>query len=218
MKKIGVLLAGSGFLDGAEIREAVLTLLAIDKYEGKAIIFAPNNDQYDVVNHLKKEPVKESRNTLEESARIARGEIQDIKEIQADDLDALILPGGFGVAKNLSDFAFKGEQSHALPEVQRLIVNMHKAKKPIGGICIAPALIGVALKDKKIKVTLGEKSESSQVLENLGVTHEEKGIKEVCLDKKNKIVTTPAYMYENPRLKDVAEGIEACVKEVFNLI
>lgn len=214
MKKIGVLLAGSGFLDGAEIREAVLTLLAIDKYDGEAIIFAPNINQADVINHLKQEPVTQTRNVLKEAARIARGEIQDIEKIDAHHLDALIIPGGFGVAKTLSSFATSGENGDVIPQVKTLIKQMHQQQKPIGGICISPAIIALALKDQSLVITLGKECDASKAITNLGSQHQEKEVFEICLDEKNKIVTTPAYMANNPRLKDVFTGIDACVKTV----
>ena len=140
-KQIGVMLAGCGVFDGSEIHEAVLTLLAVARAGAQAVCIAPNVEQAHVLNHLTQEEMDEKRNVLVESARIARGEIQDLAGVGVRDMDALVIPGGFGAAKNLSDFAFKGPEATVHPEVLRLLVAMHQAKKPIGAICIAPATL-----------------------------------------------------------------------------
>ena len=138
MAKVGVLLSGCGVFDGSEIHEAVLTLLTLDRAGAEIVCMAPNMDQAHVINHLTQEVMNEKRNVLVESARIARGEIKDLQEVQAPDIDALIIPGGFGAAKNLSDFAFKGTAATVHPEVERLLNDMVAAGKPVGAICIAP--------------------------------------------------------------------------------
>ena len=141
MAKIGVLLSGCGVYDGSEIHEAVLTLLALDRAGAEIICMAPNMDHYHVINHITQEVMEEKRNVLVESARIARGEIKDIENVNASDLDGLILPGGLGAAKNLSEFAVKGPETSVHPEVKRILNEMAEAGKPIGAICIAPATL-----------------------------------------------------------------------------
>ena len=136
MKNIGVIMAGCGYLDGAEIRESCTLLLSIDKQGASPAIFAPNIDQYHVVNHLTGEETGELRNVLLESARIARGEINDLSEIDMNELDGLIIPGGFGVAKNLSSLAFDGEKGRINPDFSKLLKDCHESNKPIGAICI----------------------------------------------------------------------------------
>ena len=147
MKKIGVVLSGCGVYDGAEIHESVITLLAIDKLGAQALCMAPNKNQMHVVNHLTGSVAEgETRNVLVESARIARGQIRDMKEVTVKDFDALILPGGFGAAKNLCDFAVKGKDCAVDPEVKRLVSETLAAKKPVGAICIAPARTGPSVR------------------------------------------------------------------------
>src|SRR6186713_22209 len=157
MVRVGVLLSGCGFLDGSEIHEAVLTLLALDRLGATAICIAPNIEQDHVINHRTGKPAEEVRNVLDESARIARGKIQDVAKVKASDLDALVLPGGFGAAKNLSNFATAGSKARVEPGVGRLMREMHKARKPIAAMCIAPAVVAAALRDERAgpKLTIG---------------------------------------------------------------
>ena len=216
MAKVGVLLSGCGFLDGAEIHESVLTLLALDRAGAEIICMAPDMDQYHVINHLTQEVTEEKRNVLVESARIARGEIKNIKEITASDLDALILPGGFGAAKNLSDFAIKGTDATVEPEVQRLLKEMVAANKPVGAICIAPATLTKALSDKNPEVTIGSDEGTAAAIETMGGRHKACTVDLIHSDEKNKIVSTPAYML-GPSIRHVAEGIQKLVDKVLEL-
>jgi enhancing lycopene biosynthesis protein 2 len=216
MAKIGVLLSGCGVFDGAEIHESVLTLLALDRAGAEIICMAPNVDQYHVINHLTQEMTDEKRNVLVESARIARGEIKDLKDVDATQLDGLILPGGFGAAKNLSDFAVKGPEATVHPEVARILGEMTAAGKPIGAICIAPATLTKALSDKKPEVTIGTDQDTGSAIEAMGGRHIQCTVDMIHMDEKNNIVTTPAYML-GPRIKDVAEGIEKLVAKVVDL-
>ncbi len=216
MKKIGVILSGCGVKDGSEIHEAVFTLLAIDKVGAQAVCMAPNAE-LEEVNHLTNEATGAKRNVLLESARIARGNIQDIAKIKVSDIDAGILPGGFGAVKNLSDFASKGPEAKAHPEVARLIKEMVMAKKPIGAICIAPATIAAILgKEISPTLTIGTDAGTAAALEKMGAKHQNCPVKEFVVDEKNKIVSTPAYMLAN-RISETAEGIEKLVKEVLRL-
>jgi len=204
MPKVGVVLSGCGVNDGAEIHESVITMLALDRAGAEIVIMAPNIDQLHVINHATGEEMEgESRNVLVESARIARGEIKDIVDVISEDIDALIFPGGFGVAKNLCDYAMAGADCSVNPDVFRLATEVHKAGKPIGAICIAPAMMA------KI---MGQQEKSVQLTD-----HIECPVRETVVDKGNKIVTTPAYMLAG-RISEAADGIEKLVKEVIDLI
>jgi enhancing lycopene biosynthesis protein 2 len=217
-KKIGVLLAGCGVYDGAEIHEAVLTLLFLDRAGAQAICIAPNIPQYHVVNHISgNENVSEKRNVLTEAARIARGKIKNISDIGVDDLDGLILPGGFGAAKNLCDYAIKGNSFLVNKEVEILIKAMHSAQKPLGFICIAPVIAAKVLGEFNPSLTIGSDAASAETIEALGAKHINHKVDEIEVDLTNKIVTTPAYML-GPDISNVAAGIEKLVLKVLELI
>jgi enhancing lycopene biosynthesis protein 2 len=216
MAKIGVLLSGCGVFDGSEIHEAVLTLLALDRAGAEIVCLAPNVEQAHVIDHLTQKETGEKRNVLVESARIARGEVKDLKDVKAADLDGLTIPGGFGAAKNLSDFAFKGQDATVLPDVQRLLSEMVAAGKPVGAICIAPATLTKALSDKKPEVTIGNDSGTAAAIEAMGGRHKTCTVDMIHVDEANKIVSTPAYML-GPSIKNVAEGIEKLVAKVLEL-
>lgn len=215
-KKVGVMLSGCGVFDGSEIHEAVLTLLFLDRAGAKAICMAPDMDQFHVINHLTHQTSEEKRNVLVESARIARGNIEDVAKVKASDIDALILPGGFGAAKNLSDFALKGPDSLVQPDVLRLIREMVEAGKPVGAICIAPATLARAIADKKPEVTIGNDSGTASGIERMGGKHKVCTVDMIHVDKKNRIVSTPAYML-GPGIKDIAIGIEKLVNEILSM-
>ncbi|MBI5485326.1 MAG: isoprenoid biosynthesis glyoxalase ElbB [Deltaproteobacteria bacterium] len=217
MKKIGVVLSGCGVRDGSEIHEAVFTLLAIDRQGCEAVCMAPDAE-FPVTNHLTMQECGEKRNMLVESARIARGNIHDIATVKAADLDAIIFPGGFGAAKNLCDFAMKGAAATVQPEVSRLLKEMAAAGKPIGAVCIAPALIAAVLgREYAPTVTIGNDAGTAAEIDKTGATHQDCAVTELVIDEKNKLVTSPAYMLAN-RIIDVAEGINKCVREVIKLI
>ncbi|OYT12806.1 MAG: isoprenoid biosynthesis protein ElbB [Bacteroidetes bacterium 4572_114] len=194
MNKFAVILAGSGVYDGAEIHEAVLTLLSIDQQGGAYQVFAPNIDQHHVINHLTGEEMPETRNVLVESARIARGNIKDLKDFVAGDFDALLLPGGFGVAKNLCNFAIKGVECDVDPEVEKVIKAMHKAGKPIGAMCISPVIVSKILDN--VEVTIGQDQQTIDGVRQMGGTHIDTTHGEVVEDTKNNIFTTPCYMLD----------------------
>nr|WP_321404059.1 isoprenoid biosynthesis glyoxalase ElbB [uncultured Desulfobacter sp.] len=212
-KKIGVLLAGCGVYDGSEIHEAVLTMLYLDQAGAQIICMAPNMEQFHVIDHLTGTEASETRNVLVESARIARGNIKDLKDVQAGDMDALIIPGGFGAAKNLSDFAINNVNAKVHPEVQRIITDMINSDKPVGAICIAPATLTKAIADKHPEVTIGTDQGTADAIEQMGGKHVSCAVDQIHIDKGKKIVTTPAYML-GPNIKDVAKGIEKLVTEV----
>lgn len=215
--KIGVILSGCGFKDGAEIHESVCTLLALDKLGVETVICAPNIEQRKVINHLTGEEVNETRNVLVESARIARGEIKDIKEVTADELDALVMPGGFGAALNLSDFAEKGPDATVNEDVARLVKEVHAAGKPVCAICISPAVVAKVLGSEQPVLTIGNDEGTAGAIEKCGARHESCAVRDFVVDKEKKIVSTPAYML-GPSVAHVAEGIEKAVRETVNLI
>lgn len=214
MKKIAVVLGGSGFKDGSEIRESVLTLLALDEADVQFDCFAPDDNQYDVVNCLTGEAVNEKRNLLVEAARIARGNIKPVTELKASDYDGVMFPGGFGVAKNLCTFAFKGSEGEVRADVNNVIHDFYNSKKPIGAICIAPALIALSLKGRNLNLTLGSEGEAAEEIKKLGHRHTATKPSECVVDLENKIVTSPAYMYDDARLKDIKKGIAEVVKAI----
>ena len=219
MKKVGVLLSGCGVNDGAEIHESVITMLALDRAGVEMILMAPNIDQMHVVNHYTGQEMDEYRNVLVESSRIARGNIKDMAEISANDMDALIIPGGFGVAKNLCDYAMSGPDCSINPDVYRLISELKLLNKPIGAICIAPAMMAKILGelDESANMTIGSDEATSQDIEAMGSVHVECQVSEMVVDEEKNLVTTPAYM-EAKTIKDAADGIEKLVKQVLSMI
>ena len=210
-KKIGVVLSGCGVYDGAEIHESVLTLLALDRRGASAVLCAPDMPQMHVVNHLSGQ-VEEgaTRNVLVESARIARGAIRDIATMKADELDGLVLPGGFGAAKNLCNFAVAGPDCTVHPEVARLVREVHAQGKPVGAVCIAPALVAKVLGKEKPRLTIGTDEATAKGLEAMGATHVACSVAELAVDRERKLVSTPAYML-GKSISEVAEGIDKAV-------
>ncbi len=217
MAKIGVLLSGCGVNDGCEIHEAVIALLTLDRAGAETVCMAPDVEQFDVVNHLTGEATGEKRNVLVESARIARGNIKDISKVRAADIDGLIIPGGFGAAKNLSNFAVKGKDAVVNGDVKRLLNDMVSTAKPVGAICIAPATLTKALEGKNPEVTIGNDIGTAGAIEAMGGQHKECSVDMIHVDSNNKLVTTPAYML-GPGIKDVAVGIEKLVNKVLELV
>lgn len=203
MKKFAVVLSGCGVYDGAEIHEATLSMLAIQRMGGEYQCFAPNINQHHVINHLNGEEMNETRNVLVESARIARGDIKDLKEFKADNFDALLFPGGFGAAKNLSNVAFEGVNATINDEVVKVVKQMHKQKKPIGALCISPTLIAKILGD--VNVTIGNDKVTADVVEAFGATHIETDHGDVVFDEGNIVFTTPCYMLD-AKITDIDDG------------
>ncbi len=219
-KRIGVILSGCGVYDGSEINETVITLLAIDRAGAEAVCMAPDIPQMHVINHLTGEPAEgESRNVLVESARIARGNIKDLATVQIADIDALILPGGFGAAKNLCDFAVAGPDCSVNSEVARLIKEMHVAKKPIAAICIAPAVLSKVLGNQAIehRMTIGTDQGTAEALSKMGTDHIECPVREFVIDRENLLVSSPAYMLAG-NISEAAEGIEKTVQALIGLM
>ncbi|MBU5614226.1 isoprenoid biosynthesis glyoxalase ElbB [Geomonas azotofigens] len=217
MKKIGVILSGCGVRDGSEIHEAVLTLLAIDNSGAKAVCLAPDIE-LDEVNHLTMQDTGAKRRVLVEAARIARGDIADVKTAKAEELDAIVLPGGFGAAKNLCSFAFDGSKGSVQPDVLKLIRDMAAAKKPICAICIAPAVVALALgKDLAPKLTIGNDAGTAQAINGTGSSHVDCAATECVIDRDNLIVSTPAYMLAGG-IAEAGKGIEKAIKATLELI
>lgn len=216
-KKIGVVLSGCGVYDGAEIHEAVITLLALDRAGAQAVCMAPNVAQMHVIDHTKGEPAAgESRNVLVEASRIARGKIKDMAAVKASDLDAIIFPGGFGAAKNLCTFAVDGADCSVNPEVERLMREMFTAKKPIGVICIAPAIAAKVLGREGVRVTIGNDRDTAGAINKTGARHVECSVFDIVVDEQHKVVSTPAYMCARS-IKEAAAGIEKLVEKVLSM-
>lgn len=214
MKKIAVVLAGNGVYDGAEIHEATLTLLAIAQNGAQYQCFAPDINQAHVVNHLTGEEMQETRNVLVEAARIARGNIKPLSDYKANEFDALIFPGGFGVAKNLCTYAFDGTNCIVNQEVEKVIKSTVIEEKPIGALCISPVLIAKVLVD--VEVTIGNEDAASSAIETFGATHIQKSHGEIVYDTKYKLVTTPCYMLD-ATIEQIAEGAKNVVKKILEI-
>lgn len=227
MKKIGVLLCGCGVYDGSEIQEAVLTLLAIDEHNAEAVCFAPNINQHHVLNHTTGEEMNETRNVLVESARIARGNIKSLSDITVNDFDAMVIPGGFGDAKNLTKWAFSGAKGEILPEVKAIINDCMKAGKPVVGLCMGPTVIAKALEGSGIEASLTagtteEKSpydiqEVTNEMASLGAKVEMKNIKEITIDSKHKIISAPCYMME-ASIKEIRQNVNQAFDALFEML
>lgn len=216
-KRVGLVLSGCGFLDGAEIHEATCTLLSLDRRGATLVAAAPDVPQLHVVDHVQKTPASgPTRSVLQESARIVRGQIRDLAKVKASDVDAVIFPGGFGAAKNLCTFATQGKDMRVEPGVERFVREVRAAGKPMGFICIAPVIAGRLFGDQHVKLTIGNDPETAGVLEAWGVRHVECRVDEIAIDEKLRIVSTPAYML-GPWIAPVAAGIDRLVSAVLEL-
>ncbi len=225
MKRIGVLLSGCGVYDGAEIQESVLTMLAIEEAEAEYFCISVDKDQFHSINHLTGEEQKETRNMLVESARIARGEVIDITKVDLREMDALVIPGGFGSAKNFTNWAFEGPQGKILPEVKLLLINLINIGKPILALCVSPVVLAKAFEGGLFqpKLTIGSTKTSSPYviedfnkgMESIGVESIDKSVDDILIDSDNKIVTAPCYMMDASILEvrnNIKKGVEALIK------
>ncbi|WP_128543458.1 isoprenoid biosynthesis glyoxalase ElbB [Larkinella soli] len=225
--KIGVLLHGNGVYDGTEIHEAVLTLLALAEVGAETVCLAPNIDQFHVVNHVTGEEMTETRNVLVESARIARGTIRDLASLTSDELDALVMPGGFGTAKNFTRWAFEGPNGPIFEPVRKLIVDMVRLKKPVVGLCMSPTTIAKALEGSGISahLTVGTDLEDSPYdiagiaggMESLGQKAEMKSVREILVDHENRIITAPCYMMDASIL-EIRDNIKQAIEQMVALL
>ncbi|CNI39559.1 isoprenoid biosynthesis protein with amidotransferase-like domain [Yersinia pekkanenii] len=214
-KKVAIILSGCGVYDGAEINEVVLTLLALEEHQVSYQCFAPDINMYHTVNHISGSPSQEKRNVLIESARIVRGNAQPISECKVNDFSSLIIPGGFGVAKNLSDFAFNGGDLAINNDVLTILKAFKNAKKPVGYMCIAPVLLPLVY-GAGVIVTIGNDKETIAVIESMGGVHHVAGVGDIVVDTVNNVVTTPAYMLANSII-EAKSGIDKLVSQVVEL-
>ncbi|WP_028772478.1 isoprenoid biosynthesis glyoxalase ElbB [Shewanella waksmanii] len=212
MKKVAVILSGCGVFDGAEITESVLTLLHIAKAGASYQCFAPDIEQMHTLNHLTGEEMSPNRNVLVESARIARGDIKALGELNCNEFDALILPGGFGAAKNLSDFAVNGAQASVQAEVLASCQAFAEAKKPAGYMCIAPAMLPLVY-GKGVKATIGNDAETAAAIDMIGGDHQDCPVDEIVIDQNHRVVSTPAYMLASS-IVEADAGISKLVNQV----
>ncbi len=212
MAKVGVILSGCGVFDGSEVQEASATLISLAQHGIEYQCMAPDRE-FDVIDHRTQEPTGEKRNVLTESARIARGEILDLRDVKGGDYDAFFLPGGFGAAKNLCTFAIKGSDCEVDPQVERVLREASDAGKPIGFICIAPALGAKVFGDKGVRVTIGHDAGTAEAIGKTGATHVEADAEQIVIDEDHNIVSTPAYM-EAKSPAQVYAGINALVENI----
>nr|WP_282557007.1 MULTISPECIES: isoprenoid biosynthesis glyoxalase ElbB [Providencia] len=215
MKSIAVILCGCGVFDGSEVHESVLTMLALSNNNVKVHFFAPDEFQPTVINHINGELKTDKRNQMEESARISRGEIAPLSSADASKLDALIIPGGFGAAKNLCDFAVKGSDCEINKELLSLVRQMHQQKKPLGLMCIAPVMLPKML-NTSVELTIGNDSETIAEIVKMGGKHIECTVDNIVVDESNKVVTTPAYMLAQS-IGEANIGINKLVEKVLEM-
>lgn len=214
MPKIAVVLSGCGVNDGAEIHEAVITLLALDRAGVEIVCTAPDVAQAHVINHVTGEPTSETRNVLVESARIARGTIKNLAQLGAGDVDAAIFPGGFGAAKNLTGWAFQGDAGEVKPDVARFIRDLRAAGKPMGFMCIAPVIAAKVIPGATL--TIGNDRDIAASIEKMGGKHQACSVSDIVIDRERKLVSTPAYMLATGPAQ-AATGIERLCKAVIEL-
>jgi len=214
-RKFAVILSGNGVFDGAEIHEATMTLYFIKKHGNDYEIFAPDIPQHHVINHITGDEMNETRNVMVESARIARGNIRPLSEFNAGDFDALVFPGGFGAAKNLSSFAFDGPQLTVNGEVEKALKDMVAAGKPIGALCISPVILAKVLGD--VELTIGQDPGTADAIQQLGARHKKTDHGEIVIDEQYKVITTPCYMLD-ANIVQIGEGAEKVVKAIMEML
>ena len=215
--RVAVVLSGCGVFDGAEIHESVLTLLALDRQGAEYQCFAPDIPQHHVIDHITGNEMDETRSVLVESARIARGHIKPLGEFSANDFDALMLPGGFGAAKNLSSLAFDGPGCSVNADLKNAVNAMIDSGKPIGALCITPAVLAKILEGKAATLTIGSDPETIGAIEAMGGQHQETTHGEVVVDERLKLVTSPCYMLD-ASISQIAEGAEKTVRVLLGLV
>jgi enhancing lycopene biosynthesis protein 2 len=216
MKKVAVILSGCGFLDGAEITEAISTLIAIGQNGAEYKVFAPNKDVAET-NHLTQKATSQKRNVLQEAARIARGDIQPLESLKAQDFDALAFPGGFGAALHLCNFAEKGSDGEIDPQVVRIVKEFSESRKPIAAICIAPAIMALAFGEKGVNVTIGDDAGTASEIEKTGAKHQNCAVEKFVVDQSNKVITTPAYMYGSAQPHQIFAGVSGTIAELIKM-
>ena len=227
MLKIGVLFSGCGVYDGAEIQEAVLAMLEIDRMGAEAVCIGIDAPQHHVVNHLNGEEMTESRNMMVEAARIARGNMIAIQEVVPADLDALVIPGGFGSAKNFTTWAFDGPNASIRPDVKLLLVNLVNIGKPIVALCVSPIVLAKAFEGSAIhaSMTIGSKHAASPYeiagfeagLQQTGAETADCSLGSVHIDQENKLITAPCYMME-ARISEIHANIQAAFQALKSML
>lgn len=215
MKKFAVVLSGCGVFDGAEIHEATLSMYAIKKQGAEYEIFAPDIEQHHVINHITGDEMNEKRNVMVEAARIARGNIKPLSEFNAADFDAILFPGGFGVAKNLCTFAFEGADCKVDADTEKAIKEMYKAGKPIGALCISPVVVAKILGN--VELTIGQDKDTADAVEKMGAHHKQTNHGEVIIDAKNNVYTTPCYMLD-ANIVQIGDGAENIVRAILKTL
>jgi enhancing lycopene biosynthesis protein 2 len=216
VKRVAVILSGCGNRDGSEITEAVSALIALSETGSAYQCFAPDL-KFQATDFLKGEKTSEVRNVLHESARIARGQIQNLKELKSDQFDALVFPGGMGAATNLCSWSTEGAKSKVHPDVERVVREFYEKQKPICAICVAPVILARVLGNHGVTITLGAKSETSEEAEKTGAVHEVCNVDDYVTDRENKIVTTPAYMYGDSKPHQIFQGIRGAIREIVEM-
>ncbi len=216
MKRVAVILSGCGFLDGAEITEAISTLIVIGQHGAEYKVFAPNKD-VEETNHLTQKPTGQRRNALQEAARIARGNIQPLEELQAKNFDALAFPGGFGAALHLCNFGEKGSEGEIDSQVVRIVKEFSESRKPIAAICIAPAIMALAFGEKGVNVTIGDDAGTAAEIEKTGAKHQQCAVEKFVVDQSNKVITTPAYMYGSAQPHQIFSGVSGAIAELIKM-
>jgi enhancing lycopene biosynthesis protein 2 len=216
MKKVAVILSGCGYLDGAEITEAISTLVAIGQNGAEYRIFAPNKDVPET-NHLTNKATGQTRNVMQEAARIARGDIQPLESLKSQDFDALAFPGGFGAALHLCNFAEKGSSGDIDPQVKRVVNEFHDSGKPIAAVCISPAIMALAFGNKGVNITIGDDKGTASELEKTGAKHSNCDVERFVVDTANKIITSPAYMDGTAKPHQIFSGVSGAIKELIKM-
>lgn len=215
MKKVAVVLSGCGNMDGAEVTESVSTFIALSQLNAQYEVFAPDIE-FDALDFRTRTPIGK-RSVLIESARLARGKIKDLSALKVNDFDALVFPGGFGVATNLCSFSRDGAKAHVQPQVRRVIEEFHACEKPIAAICIAPVLLGLVLGKKGVTLTLGRIGQEAEEIKKLGAQVEECGVSDFVSDREHRVVSTPAYMISSAKPHEIYLGVSRSLKELVEM-
>eukprot|EP00003_Mantamonas_plastica_P009007 TRINITY_DN1817_c0_g1_i1.p1 TRINITY_DN1817_c0_g1~~TRINITY_DN1817_c0_g1_i1.p1 ORF type:complete len:224 (-),score=86.13 TRINITY_DN1817_c0_g1_i1:56-727(-) len=213
--------------DGSEIQESTAMLFHLSRHDAEVQCFAPDIEQMHVVNHLTGEEMDEKRNVLVESARIARGNVLALSDLKVDEFDAVVFPGGFGAAKNLSTFAVDGADMKVNGEVKRVVEEAHKEGKVVGMACIAPVIAAKVLGSQDVALTVGKQVEegdekwpyagTAEACDTMGATHVSvDAVTNTVVDEVHSLVTVPAYM-ANATPYEVFESVGNLVDEVITL-
>jgi enhancing lycopene biosynthesis protein 2 len=221
MNDFAVILSGCGILDGSDVWEVVLLSHYLSIKGKSPVFYAPDEMQKEVVDHLTQVPTDERRNVLKESARMARGEIRELKSLSGKDIDGIILPGGYGTIRNLADYLGEPKNGYLKPssDLQRIIREIFRRKKPIGACGLAGLLVASALRDildTPLTLTIGKDPELIRQMEGMGALHVLSKGREVVMDSEHKLVTTPASLLKL-ELNQMALSIENMINGIIEL-